>query len=84
MKLYKQFLRVPDTKTINKTHFEEETMSFAYGLLQIVPTIAENREEKQKRAMQADFMQVVDREMGAFCERKAAEYGITRGMNLIE
>lgn len=57
-------------------------MIFAYGLLQIAYTIRENWKEKRRRAMQPDFMQVVDREMEAFCDRKAAEYGITRGTDL--
>lgn len=59
-------------------------MSFAYGLLGIGNTIAENRKEKQRKAALPDMKKVLDREMEEFCDKKAAEYGITRGVNLVE
>lgn len=59
-------------------------MSFSYGLLGIGNTIAENRKEKQRKAALPDMKEVLDREMEDFCNKKAAEYGITRGINLDE
>lgn len=59
-------------------------MSFSYGLLGIGNTIAENRKEKQRKAALPDKKKVLDREMEEFCDKKAAEYGITRGINLVE
>lgn len=59
-------------------------MDFSYGLLGIGNTIAENKKEKQRKAALPDPKKVLDREMEAFCEKKAAEYGIIRGTNLAE
>ena len=53
-------------------------MGFSYGLLGIGNTIAENRKEKQRKAALPDRKKVLDREMEEFCDKKAAEYGITR------
>ncbi len=59
-------------------------MSFSYGLLGIKHTIAENKKEKQRKAMLPDPKKVLDKEMEEFCDKKAIEYGITRGINLEE
>ena len=59
-------------------------MGFSYGLLGIGNTIAENRKEKQRKAALPDRKKILDREMEEFCNKKAAVYGITRGINLVE
>lgn len=59
-------------------------MDYSYGLLGIKHTISENKKEKQRKAMLPDPKMVLDREMEEFCDKKAAEYGITRGINLDE
>lgn len=59
-------------------------MGFSYGLLGIGNTIAESRKEKQRKTSLPDIKKVLDREMEEFCDKKAAEYGIIRGTNLLE
>ena len=57
-------------------------MGYSYGLLGIKHTIAENKKEKQRKAMLPDPKKVLDKEMEDFCEKKALEYGIRRGTDL--
>ncbi len=57
-------------------------MDFSYGLLGIRQTIRAVREEKAKRIAPSQRAEMTDREMGEFCEKKAKEYGISRGENL--
>ena len=63
---------------------ERRNMNYSYGLLGIRHTISENKKERQRKEMLPDPKKVLDREMQEFCEKKAAEYGITRGINLDE
>lgn len=57
-------------------------MNISYGLLGIRYTISEKRKEKRQKATLSDLKKVLEDEMEAFCDKKALEYGITRGTNL--
>lgn len=59
-------------------------MNISYGLLGIRHTISEKRKEKQRKAMLPDPKKMLEDEMEDFCDKKALEYGITRGLNLAE